>query len=135
MTRHQMRQYAFMLTFERIFNDEPIDQILEAAKECETVEINDDVITLFRGIDTNKEILDAEISKYLKNWTINRISKVSLAVLRLAMYEIMFCKDIDIDIIISEAVKIAQTYTLKEDVSFVNGVLSSVSKAIKSSEA
>ncbi len=131
MTRHQMRQFAFMLTFERIFNDDDIDSIIELAKECETVEINKQVLELFKGVDEKKEILDLEIEKHLKNWSLNRISKVSLAVLRVAMYEILYCDDIDIDVAISEAVKIAQIYTMKEDVSFVNGVLSSVSKERK----
>lgn len=131
MTRHQMREAAFMLTFERIFNTDSLDEIISLAKECETVEVSPAVEKLFKAVDSNKEILDNEIQKHLKKWTINRISKVSLAVLRVAMYEIMFCDDIDIDIAISEAVKIAQDFTLKDDVSFVNGVLSSVSKEKK----
>lgn len=131
MTRHEMREYAFLLTFERIFNDEPLEGIIEIAKECETVEINGDVQNLFFSVDEKKEELDAEISKYLKKWTIDRISKVSLAILRLAMYEIIYCDDMEIDVSISEAVRIAQDYTSKEDVSFINGVLSSVSKERK----
>lgn len=131
MTRHEMRQSAFILTFERIFNTESMDEIIDSAKECDNIEIDNSVIALFKGVEENKDVIDAEISKHLKKWSLNRISKVSLAVLRLAMYEIMFTKDIDIDIIISEAVKIAQTFTLKDDVSFVNGVLSSVAKERK----
>lgn len=128
MTRHQMRQSAFCLIFERIFNDDPIEQILETAKECENIEIDAQVIQLFNGVEENKELLDASIQKYLKNWTINRISKVSLSVLRLAMYEILYCPELDVDIVISEAVKIAQEFSGKEDVSFINGVLSSMAK-------
>jgi N utilization substance protein B len=128
MTRHEMRQSAFILIFERIFNPESVDEIIALAKESENIEIDDSVIALFKGVEANKEQIDAEIAKHLKKWTINRISKVSLAVLRLAMYEILFSTDLDIDVIISEAVKIAQTFTFKDDVSFVNGVLSSVAK-------
>ena len=131
MTRHQMRQNAFLLTFERIFNTDPVEQVLDLARECENVELNDQVIELFTGVDEKKEELDAEIEKYLKNWSLSRISKVSLAVLRIAMYEMIYCADIDNDIAISEAVKIAQEYTTKEDVSFVNGVLSSAEKAMR----
>lgn len=131
MTRHQMRESAFMLTFERIFNEDSIEEIIEIAKECETIELNEQAIALFKGVDEQKSILDAEIEKHLKKWSINRISKVSLAVLRIAMYEIIFSDDMDIDVAISEAVKIAQDYTLKDDVAFINGVLSSVSKEKK----
>lgn len=134
MTRHQMRQYAFILTFERIFNQDPIDEIIDIARECENVIIDTNVIELVKGVDDNKELLDSEISKHLKKWSISRISKVSLAILRLAMYEIRFCREIEIDIVISEAVKLAQAYTSKDDVSFINGVLSSVAKSEKSDD-
>ncbi|MEG1027115.1 MAG: transcription antitermination factor NusB, partial [Oscillospiraceae bacterium] len=77
-------------------------------------------ISLFKGVEEHKEILDNEISKYLKGWAISRISKVALVTLRIAMYEIMFCDNVDTDIAISEAVLITQTFALKEDVSSVN---------------
>jgi N utilization substance protein B len=128
MTRHQMRESAFMLVFERIFTNDPIEEMVQAAKECENIEINDQAVALFRGVEEKREELDEIIKKHLKNWTIARISKVSLAVLRVAVYEMKYCDDISDEIAISEAVKIAQTYTLKDDVQFINGVLASVSR-------
>lgn len=128
MTRHEMRRNVFMLCFERAFHNDSADSIIEAARECETVEIDEKTEEWFREVDLHTEELDTEIEKYLKNWTISRISKVTLAVLRVAMYEIMFKKEDDISIPISEAVKIAQEFSGKEDVSFVNGLLSSVAK-------
>lgn len=129
LSRHQMRQSAFMLTFERIFNDAPLEELLELAGECESVELDERAIALFSGVEEKKAELDQEIQKYLKNWTLARISKVALAVLRVAVYEMLYVDDMEDDIVISEAVKIAQEFTGKEDVSFVNGVLSSASKA------
>lgn len=131
MTRHQMRESAFLLVFERIFRNDEIDELLALAKECESLNLSRHTEALFRGVDEKTPLLDAEIEKHLKNWTLSRISKVALAVLRLAVYEIDYCKDIDIDIAISEAIKIAQEYTTADDVSFINGVLSSVSKERK----
>ncbi len=128
MTRHQMREAAFMLTFEKLFSDASADEIISIAKESDLFELNDRAIDLFRGVDEKREELDEIIKKYLKNWTIDRISKVSLAVLRIAVYEIFYVEDISDEIAISEAVKIAQTYTLKDDVNFINGVLASVVK-------
>lgn len=131
MTRHQMRESVFLLTFERIFNGDPLDSIIETATECETVEIDDRVLAWVRGIDEKKTEIDQEIEKHLKkNWTLTRISKVSLAVLRVAVYELLFVDDMETNVSISEAVKIAQEYTTKEDVSFVNGVLSSAAKSL-----
>lgn len=128
ITRHQMREYAFMLTFERIFHQGDIDDVLDYAEETEIIQLSPAVLHIFKGVDKNIELIDEHISRNLNKWTIDRISKVSLAVLRVAMFEILFSDDLDIDIIISEAVKIAQTYTLEKDVSFVNGVLSSIAK-------
>lgn len=131
MTRHQMRESVFLLTFERIFNGDPLDSIVETARECETVEIDDRVLAWVTGIDEKKTEIDREIEKHLKkNWTLTRISKVSLAVLRVAVYELLFVDDMETNVSISEAVKIAQEYTTKEDVSFVNGVLSSAAKSL-----
>lgn len=128
MTRHQMRESIFLLTFERIFNDEPVETIVETAKECETVPVDARVIAWFEDICKKQEMIDEEIKKYLKNWTITRISKVSLTALRVAMYEILFVEDMELNVSISEAVKLTQEYSNKDDVAFVNGVLSSVAK-------
>lgn len=130
MTRHQMREAAFLLTFERIFNSDSIESVIETAKECETVSVDERVIAWVTGIDAKKEEIDAQIEKHLKNWTLARISKVSLAVLRVAIYELLFVEDMETNVSISEAVKIAQEYSTKEDVSFVNGVLSGVAKSL-----
>ena len=130
MTRHQMRESVFLLTFERIFTGDPLDSIVETAKECETVEIDDRVLDWVTGIDEKKAEIDQEITKHLKNWTLARISKVSLAVLRVAVYELLFVDDMETNVSISEAVKIAQEYSTKEDVAFVNGVLSSAAKSL-----
>ena len=59
----------------------------------------------------------------------NRIPKVNLALLRLAIYESMFDDRVPVNVAISEAVKLAQSYALGSDVSFVNGVLGSFSKS------
>lgn len=69
MTRHQMRESVFLLTFERIFNGDPLDSIIETARECETVEIDDRVLAWVTGIDEKKTEIDHEIEKHLKkNW-------------------------------------------------------------------
>ena len=126
-----MREAAFLLTFERIFSpDVPVAEIVNVAKECDEFELCDEAVSLFFGVDQHRDELDQIISSYLKKWTLQRISKVSLAVLRLAVYEMKYTNT-NWDIVISEAVKIAQTYTLKDDVSFVNGVLAAASKGMK----
>ncbi len=126
MTRHEMRESAFMLVFERALTGEEISEIIETATESEAVAINDVVVATFRGVEENREEIDRCIAGHLKKWSIDRITKVSLAALRVAVYEILFVDAIEADISVSEAVKICEKYTTKEDTSFVNGVLGSL---------
>ena len=79
----------------------------------------------------HEEEIDAKISENLKKgWKISRISKVSLALLRLAVYEILYRDDVPTSVSINEAVELSKKYTVKEDTSFINGVLGSVAKAL-----
>ncbi len=126
MTRHEMRESAFMLVFERALTGEEISEIIETATESEAVAINDVVVATFRGVEENRDEIDRCIARHLKKWSIDRITKVSLAALRVAVYEILFVDAIEADIAVSEAVKICEKYTTKEDTSFVNGVLGSL---------
>lgn len=128
MTRHQMREAAFLLTFEKIFQDATPDELIEIVKDTEVFPIDQAVIELFKGVVEQQDELDVIIEKHLKNWNIHRISKVSLATLRVAVYEMMYCDDVDNDVAISEAVILTQSYAMKDDVNFVNGILGSISR-------
>ena len=134
MTRHETRESAFMLIFERALTGEDIGEILEAASETDAVKLNDTVAAIFKGVEENRQQIDKCIEKHLKNWTIDRITKVSLAAMRVAVYEILFDDSLDADISVSEAVKICEKYTTKEDTSFVNGVLGSLVRQLKGDE-
>ncbi len=131
ITRHQMRENAFILIFEKLFREESADDILELARECEDLTVNDQVEQMFKGVLDHVADIDVLIEKNLKNWKKERISKVSLAILRLGVYEILYCADVDNDIVVSECVKLATTFAFDDDVSFVNGVLGSVVRGLK----
>lgn len=128
MTRKEARDQAFVLIFEKGINNESIEDILEAAKECRNFLEDEDGYTLkvFTGVFERQEEIDAIISKNLTGWTINRISKISLAVLRLAIFEIMYMDDIPDAVSVDEAVELCKTYSTQEDAAFVNGVLGTV---------
>ncbi len=126
ISRHQMRENAFVLVFEKNFSDDSVEDILDTARDCDAIEVTDQVEAMFRGVVQNLNAIDAVIAPNLKNWTKERISKVSLAILRLGVYEIMFCEDVEDDIIVSECVKLATTFAYDDDVAFVNGVLGSI---------
>lgn len=83
---------------------------------------------MFEGVVVNEEKLDAGISAHLRGWTLERISKVDLAILRLGAYELML-GEIPAGIVINEAVELANQYSSEKAGSFINGVLGSLSRA------
>ncbi len=128
-SRRQVREAAFLLSFEKLFRDEPLDVIFESAKEVDDFDFNDEAKQLVRNICDNADKLDEIIAEFSDKRAVSRIPKVNLALLRLAIYESMFDERVPVNVAISEAVKLAQAYALDSDVSFVNGVLGSFSKS------
>ena len=131
MTRTEARNEAFILVFEKIFSNETIEDIISLATDSRDFEMDNDgyIINAFKGVYENVEELDSVIEKYLTNWTIDRLSKVALAVLRLAIYEIKFMDDIPESVSIDEAVELCKKYSTTDDASFVNGLLGSIVRA------
>lgn len=130
MTRHEAREAAFILIFEKIFREsETFEEIIESAAGNEFFETDAFAEKLLCKAEQNAQEIDSAIEQSLVGWTLKRISKVSLAVLRLAVCEILFFEDIPDGVSINEAVEITKKYSSLQDASFVNGVLGSVSKS------
>ena len=106
------------------------EEIISAAIEARNFEFDQDgyIKTVFGGVYENLKEIDSLIESNLSGWKLDRISKVSLAVLRLAIYEIKFMEDIPVSATINEAVELAKKYAAENEYSFVNGVLSSIVK-------
>ncbi len=129
MTRKQAREEAFILIFEKAFNNNSVEDILNLAAEVRSLEPDDYIKTVFFGVFQNLEYIDSLISKNARGWKIERISKTALSVLRLAIFEIKFIDEIPESVSVNEAVEILKKYATKEDASFVNGILSTVLKS------
>jgi N utilization substance protein B len=78
---------------------------------------------LIDGILANQPAIDEQIKKYVANYDIGRIGAVDRNILRLAIYEMLFCKDIPPVVSINEAIEIAKRYGSEDSGRFVNGVL------------
>lgn len=81
---------------------------------------------LVESFNSNKESIDSLINKYAKNWTINRMAKVDLAILRLAICEILYMSEIPTKVSINEAIELAKLYCDDKSPKFINGILGSV---------
>lgn len=85
---------------------------------------------LVKGTLCNIEKIDNSIEKNLKSWKMDRIAKVDLAILRLAIYEIFFRDDIPDSVAINEAVELGKAYGTDDSGSFINGVLGRVAREL-----
>ncbi len=130
MTRKKAREEAFILIFEKAFNDASPEEILELASEIREFEPDEYINRVFKGVCEKMDVIDEQISKYAKGWKIERISKTALSVLRLSIYEILFFDEIPVSVSINEAVELLKIYATQEEASFVNGILSSLVKAL-----
>lgn len=123
MKRSEVREAVFFLTFEKMFGDSTADEILDTAYEADIFEINDDVEKFFKAVDEKTPELDEIISKFSETRQFSRIPKVSVAILRIALYEMMFDDTVPDNVAISEAVILTKKFAYEPDVQFVNGLL------------
>ena len=128
MSRRELREQIFKFIFRIEFNDK------EEMAEQEKLFFEDDELVIqeedaaYISNKSNKileklEEIDELINKYAKGWTTERMSKVDLTIIRLAVYEIKFDEDVPTGVAINEAVEIAKKYGQEESSGFVNGVL------------
>ncbi len=130
MTRREAREAALELLFEMGFRtDETPDVILERALEMREMQVNDYVRKVFGGVYDNLEFIDSMLEKHSHGWKKTRISPVSRAAIRLAIYEMYFCDDVPETASINEALELIKKYDDADKVKpFVNGVLNAVLK-------
>lgn len=127
MTRREAREQAFIIIFEKSFNPEiTVDEVLDLAVELRLSEKDEFVEALVRKACDMQDEIDEHIVANSKGWKINRIAKVPLAIIRLALAEILYFDEIPGGVSINEAVELAKKYANPEDASFINGILGTV---------
>ena len=131
MTRHEQRQEAFLIVFEHSFSGESADEIILNAEEGRELKIAPFAYQLAKNTIEKIEVLDEYVEKFSTKWKKNRLSRVSLSVLRLALYEMLYEESIPESVSINEAVELAKKFCGEEDSSFVNGLLGAVSRSDK----
>ena len=128
--KRKSREQAFIILFEKSFNTElSVDEIMDIAVEAEVISKDKMTADIVRKAEEHIEEIDAVIERNLKGWSKQRISKVSLALLRMAVCEMKYFEKVPVGVSINEAVEICKVYGSDEDKSFVNGILGSISRA------
>ena len=135
ISRYKMREQAFILCFESLFSDADIDELADNAGDARDEFLSDYAINCVKGIKEHQDQIDEKIASNLKSgWKLNRISKVSLAIMRVAIYEMMYLEDIPVSVSINEAVELSKKYAAEDDTAFINGVLGSYIRSIEAAK-
>jgi len=134
MKRTETREQAFRLIYssqiQKNMDEEQMELFLQENNIEEQVEL-DYINEVFLGIRENKEEILTLIETNLKEkWSVDRISKIDLSILELAIYELVFSK-LPYKVVINEAVELAKKYGDDNSKSFVNGILASIVKEKK----
>ncbi len=130
MKRREARETAFCLIFEKDFMKElSCKEIYNSALmyfDADALEAEPYIYSTFSGVFEYIEDIDSLIASASANWNSERISRVSRAILRLAIYELKYVEDIPVKIAVNEAVEIAKKYDDEKAFSFINGVLAKI---------
>lgn len=131
MNRSQIRELAFKLLYQIEIQKEINDEDMELFFENNNItseEAKSYIKDVVKGTSTNsQEILELISNNLKKDWNLERITKVNLALLKLAIYEIKY-KDIPFKVAINEAVELAKKYGEEASPVFINGILASIVK-------
>lgn len=129
MTRREIRETAFIILFEKSMRDDTVQELYDLAVET-GLEINDKIKEMVEGVLEHEDELCGIIAKYSTKRTLDRIPRISLSILKIAVFESLYDELTPVNAAINEAVLLSQAYSYKEDTSFINGVLSSFAKGI-----
>lgn len=113
---------------------ETMDEVLEQSEQADTLSGSDKTFleNLVAGVTDRQEELDAVIDKYAQGWALNRLGKVDLTILRMAVYELMYMPEIPVGATINEAVELAKRYAEDKSSGFINGILGSAARELRS---
>ncbi|MDR2074017.1 MAG: transcription antitermination factor NusB [Oscillospiraceae bacterium] len=135
MSRYKARIQAFELLFSASFVKSKIDlkKVFNNFEFEYDQKIDEFASRVFWGVSENLQKIDELIKSNLKNWEVNRISRVALCTMRIAVYEMLFESEIPAGISSYEAVEIAKRYGSSEEPAYVNAVLNAIEKEILTS--
>lgn len=131
MGRRKSRDIVVKLLYQKEIVKTDIKELTEGYFQEHTVDESDMnfVRSQIEEIENNLTVIDEEIKKYLKSWDFDRLSKPDLAILRNAVYELLYRKDLSEGIIINEAVLLCKKYGSDDSFVYVNGILGNIAKS------
>ncbi|MCF0148471.1 MAG: transcription antitermination factor NusB [Clostridium sp.] len=134
MNRKRSREIAMELLFGMTLSKNTLEETIETFLEDYKMKLNtidlDYIKEILLKVEENKVEIDKKIEGALANWKLERVSKVNLSILRLAIAEMLYMEDIPEKVAINEAIEMTKKYSEDKSVSFINGVLDKAFKNI-----
>lgn len=123
--RRKGRELAVQALYQLEIRNDPSPAMLAAFwEQCEAgPRAREFALQLIEGVRAQCEQIDAVIGKSSENWKLERLSTVDLNVLRVACYELMFAREVPVNVVLDEAIEVARRFGTNESAVFVNGVL------------
>jgi len=128
-TRKNAMELMFQMEIQNDFSDEAIEKFQEL--NSLTVKQRDYMSLLFRNIEERLEKVDTVIEENAENWRIQRLAKVDLSILRIALIEMFYVEEVPIAVAINEAVSLAKIYGSDNSAKFINGILGTVARKMQ----
>ncbi len=128
LTKHESREAALLLLYQKSLNDGETQELLDDNVEEFGLEYDKNSLKLVNGVLDNDQMLTDIIAKYSTSRSVDRIPLMNRSILKIAMYEIVFCPSVPDVVAINEAVELAKEYCYNNDKVFINGVLNSFYK-------
>jgi N utilization substance protein B len=113
------------------FRDDALGEPLEDDSPVVATAVKEFAENLVRGVAQHLEKIDGLIGEYSTNWSLDRMARVDLAILRMSTYELLGNPDVPVSVIINEAVEIGKRYGTKDTPAFVNGILDRISRSCR----
>lgn len=130
LTRHKIREIAFQTLFALNSNidADPIEVEKQVLSESNPKEdVPEYLTTLVKGVLDNQSEIDGIISSYLKKgWSLPRLNKTDLLILRVAVYEIKYVDDVPSKVALNEALQLAKEFSDEKSKRFINGILANL---------
>lgn len=133
LNRHMIREEAFQVLFAlQSAPDVDIETVYESIPHHDEKQVPAYLLTLVNGVREHQEQLDEQVTELLANgWTINRLAKPDLIILRLALYEMQFVDNVPEAVAINEALELTKTFSSEKSRKFINGALGKFEKQNK----
>lgn len=129
MKRRVAREKALQALYQIDLSDIPVDEAIENVLDGE--EHNDFLHSLVVNTVENLDEIDETIKRYLEKWSIDRLAKVDLNILRIGVYELLYNDEVPKNVAINEAIEVAKRFGDEKSSKFINGILSKVKAEVE----